>query len=125
MNTRSYHHTIIAFLTLLLIPGAALRAQQLSLEECRQLALMQNKKMKVADYQIEAAKAGLESANKNSLPKIDGTVMGLHFGKPLDALLPPVLGAASVMATQPIYAGGKIRLGKEAATTTVNLYEEQ
>lgn len=125
MKIKLYHYIFFSALLLFLVPVSALRAQQLSLEECRALALMQNKKIKAADYNISAAVAALESANKNSLPAIDGSVMGLHFGKPLDAILPPVIGAASVTASQPVYVGGKIRLGKQAATKAIELYRDQ
>lgn len=100
-------------------------AQVLTLDECLKKALENNKKLKAAQYQVDAAKAASDAATLNNRPSIDGSVMGIYLGNPLDKLLPAVQGSASVTITQPLYAGGKIKLGKEAAEKVVELYQDQ
>ena len=45
--------------------------QAMSLEECRQLAVENNKKLKVADEQIKSAKARRQEAFTKYLPGVD------------------------------------------------------
>jgi outer membrane protein TolC len=89
------------------------------------MALEQNKKIKAARYEIDAAKAANEAARLNDRPSFDASLMGIHVGKPITAFLPSVWGNASIDIKQPIYAGGKIKLGKEVTAKVVELYESQ
>lgn len=112
-------------LLMLGLSGSLMAQKSLSLMEARQMALAQNKKLKAAQFNIEAAKAmreGIEGADK---PKIDGSVAGFYFGKPLNGLLPEYGLSPSVMVQQAIYTGGKIKLGKQAADKGIEIYEEQ
>lgn len=95
----------------------------LSLDECRRLALEQNKKIQSAQLEVDAAKAARESAQLNDRPSVDASLMGIHVGSPLNKLLPDVLGNASLDLKQPIYAGGKIALGKQAYSKAVDIYQ--
>lgn len=101
----------------------------LTVADCQQLAITQNKKLKAAQYQVDAAYAAVQSANANAYPSIDGSVMGVYLGKPiggaLNGMIPEYMGSASVSVTQPIYAGGKIQLGKAAAAKGVSIQQEQ
>jgi outer membrane protein TolC len=97
----------------------------LTLEDARQMALQQNKKIKQAQYNIEAAKAVEVGAHATNKPVIDGSVAAFHVGKPLNLVLPGVGVSPSLTVTQPIYAGGKIKLGQAAAAKGVEIYESQ
>lgn len=111
-------------IAVVLLSGSAM-AQQLTLEQARQLALENNKKIKQAQHSIDAAKSVQEGANTSDKPVIDGSIAAFHVGKPLNTLLPGFGVSPSLTVTQPIYAGGKIKLGKAAAAKGVEIYEEQ
>lgn len=96
-----------------------------SLEECRQMALSQNKKIKAAQFQIEASKVARDASKLNDRPNIDASVIGLHAGKPLNQLLPSVLGSGSLVVSQPIYTGGQIKLGIDANNKAIEITEGQ
>jgi outer membrane protein TolC len=51
--------------------------------------------------------------------------MGLHVGKPLSSLLPAALVNAGVDVQQPIYVGGKLKLGKEVTGKLVEISKGQ
>ncbi|RBL89092.1 TolC family protein [Chitinophaga flava] len=105
------------------------QAPVLTVEDCQRMAIEQNKKIRAAQYQIDAANAAVKSAAANAYPAIDGSVMGAYLGKPiggaLNGAIPEYFGSAIVSVTQPIYAGGKIQLGKAAAAKGVNIQQEQ
>lgn len=105
------------------------QAQTLTLEECRRMALEQNKKIKAAQYNIDAAKAAKSSASASAYPSIDGSITGAYLGKPiggaLNGAIPEYLGAGMLTVSQPVYAGGKIRLGEKLAGKSVEISEEQ
>jgi len=114
-----------AFFSLFLLSGSAVAQKTITLAEAQQLALTHNKKLRSAQYNIQAASAareGLDGANK---PMVDGSVMGFYVGKPLSSLLPEYGVSPSVIVKQSIYAGGKIKLGKQAAEKGVEIYQEQ
>ncbi|WP_316839067.1 TolC family protein [Pedobacter gandavensis] len=101
---------------------ATAQSPQRSLEDFIRIAIEQNKKMKIAQTDIEAAAAANEAAKRNGLPALDASLMGVHVGKPLNALMPAISGSASLNITQPIYTGGKIKLAKNASAKMVDLY---
>lgn len=112
-------------IALLLFSGSTMAQQQLTLDQARQMALQNNKKIKQAQHGIDAAKAVQEGANTSDKPVIDGSIAAFHVGKPLNTLLPGFGVSPSLTVTQPIYAGGKIKLGKAATAKGVEIYEEQ
>jgi len=129
-------HHLQTILAILLVVGSVMsslpaqaQTQTLSLAECRKLALDNNKKIKAAQNQIEAARYLQKSVNANAYPSLDGSVLGVYLGKPLagafDGAVPEYFANGSVTASQPIYAGGKIRYGKEAAGKGVEISEAQ
>jgi outer membrane protein TolC len=115
----------IVITSLLIWHQATAQTPVLSLDDCRKMALEQNKKIKAAQYETEAAKAANEAARLNNRPSFDASLMGIHAGKPITTFIPSVLGNASLDIKQPIYAGGKIKLGKETTAKVVELYESQ
>ncbi|MFT3827825.1 MAG: TolC family protein [Chitinophagaceae bacterium] len=121
-----YPHIHIAGLALFMITGHQMLAQQaVSLETARQMALAKNNTVKAAEERINAAKAGKELADAAAKPKIDGSVTAFYFGKPLSQILPEYGASPSVTVTQPIYAGGKIKLGRQVAAKGVEIEEAQ
>lgn len=123
MNFRLYISGFLLFTGLSFPNQASAQVQPLSLEECKRMALEQNKKIKAAQYQVDAAQAAADGAKLNDRPSFDASVMGVHVGSPLDKMIPSVLANVSIDVKQPIYAGGKIRLGKEATAKVVEIYQ--
>jgi outer membrane protein len=115
----------LPFLFILSLSVKTIAQKNLTLEEARQLALKQNKKIIQAQYNIEAARAVQQGTRGLNKPAIDGSVSAFHVGKPLSSLLPAVGVSPSVTVTQPIYAAGKINLGQAAAAKGVEIYEQQ
>jgi outer membrane protein len=106
----------------------AVKAQQanvFTLQQCLDTAKENSKKIKAAQLQIDASKEAAEGAKLNNRPSIDGSFIGAHFGKPLSDLLPSVIGNLGVDVKQPIYAGGKIKLGMQATAKVVEIREGQ
>ncbi len=99
--------------------------QVLTLEQCRQLALATNNNLKISQENIEGAKAQKAQADVGGKPILNGSVNGFYFGKPLSGILPEYVVSPGVGITQPIYTGGKIKLGKEAASKGVEIREVQ
>lgn len=96
-----------------------------TLAQCRTLALENNKKMKIAHFDIEAAKSAHQSVLAAAKPAIDGSVLGVYLGKPLGGglggMIPKYLANGSVTASVPIYAGGKLKNGAAAALKGVDI----
>jgi outer membrane protein len=97
----------------------------LSLEEARQLAVSRNNNLKAAQLKIEGAKAQKAEADAKDKPRLDGSVTSWYFSKPFNTVLPDYGVSPMVTASQPIYAGGKIRSGKEMAAKGIEISEEQ
>ena len=111
-----------------------LKAQQLyTLEECRQMALEQNAKMKVTANKIQMAKQEKREAATNFFPSItltggtmkaDDGLIQMPMGEQTMKLLDEgTFGGA--MVTMPIFAGGQIYHGNQLAKLGVELSELQ
>ena len=111
-----------------------LKAQQLyTLEECRQMALEQNAKMKVTANKIQMAKQEKREAATNFFPSItltggamkaDDGLIQMPMGEQTMKLLEEgTFGGA--MVTMPIFAGGQIYHGNQLAKLGVELSELQ
>ena len=111
-----------------------LKAQQLyTLEECRQMALEQNAKMKVAANKKQMAKQEKREAATNFFPSItltggtmkaDDGLIQMPMGEQTMKLLDEgTFGGA--MVTMPIFAGGQIYHGNQLAKLGVELSELQ
>lgn len=100
-----------------------------TLEQCRSMAMENNKKMRAAHFQLEAARAAKKSADVNAYPLFDASVMGFQLGKPiggaLNGAIPELMASGTLNASLPVYAGGKIQNGKAAAGKVVEATEEQ
>lgn len=128
MNTKIYHYVFIA--VLLWQTTITLHAQeQYSLEDCKRIALENNKKIKASNYEIEASQALHKSVSANALPKLEGNVLGAHLGSPLgggfNGMIPDQFVNGTVTLSQPIYAGGKIRYGRQTAAKGIEIQEEK
>lgn len=112
----------IALVAVSLMVAQHANAQQnttYTLAQCRILALENNKKMKIAHFDIEAAKSVHQSVVAAAKPAIDGSLMGVYLGKPLGGglggMIPEYFANGSVTAAVPVYAGGKLKNGAAAA----------
>jgi outer membrane protein len=111
---------------LIIFAGNPTFAQQvLTLDQCLRLALERNNNLKSAQENINAANAYKLQQDAGAKPFIDLTVAGFYFGKPLNAAVPEYGVGPDVSFKQPIYAGGKIRLGKASAGKGLEIRQEQ
>lgn len=106
-----------------------------SLDDCKQLAIENNKKIKNSQLGINAAKEAKKNAFTNYFPSVSASGFGFKAKDPLVAMDmggTPVnfLGdgmAAAVTVSQPIFVGGKIVYGNKLAGlgVQVNQYQAQ
>ena len=111
-----------------------LKAQQLyTLEECRQMALEQNAKMKVAANKTQMAKQEKHEAVTNFFPSIsltggamkaDNGLIQMPMGEQTMKLLDEGMFGGAIV-TMPIFAGGQIYHGNKLAKLGVELSELQ
>jgi len=116
---------LYSLLTGIVITGAAAAQQPLTLEQCRQLAAERNHRLQAAQQNIAAAKARQAQAQAGGKPTADVSATGFYFGKPLNSLLPEYGISPGISISQPVYNGGKVKLGKEQAALGVVIEEEQ
>jgi len=147
---------VIGILSLSMFTGIA-NAQSLSLDSCKQLALINNKKIKEAKFETQAAQQVKKEAFTNYFPKVSATAFAMqasdylikmntpemnlpvYDGTPANiasatqfAYVPSLsIGAldymnlVSVMAVEPIFAGGQVVNGNRMASAAVNIREQQ
>lgn len=106
-----------------------------SLNDCKQLAIENNKKIKTSRLEINAAEEAKKNAFTNYFPSVSASGFGFKAKDPLVAMDmggTPVnfLGdgmAAAVTVSQPIFVGGKIVYGNKLAGlgVQVNQYQAQ
>ena len=111
-----------------------LKAQQLyTLEECRQMALEQNAKMKVAANKAQIAKQEKREAATNFFPSIsltggamkaDDGLIQMPMGEQSMKLLDEGMFGGAIV-TMPIFAGGQIYHGNKLAKLGMELSELQ
>lgn len=108
----------------------ASQAIELTLEQCREMALLTDENLKIA--QNEVAGAGLDKAVARTayLPKIDGSATAFCSAPDMelgDMMTMQIRGAymAGINLTQPIYAGGKIRAANRMAGVAQEISREQ
>ncbi|MDQ1095898.1 MULTISPECIES: TolC family protein [Chryseobacterium] len=105
--------------------GSQAQERVVSVDEVKNLALQNNKKIKKAQQNIEAAKAARTAAETGGKPTLDGSAGGYYISKPLSNLVPEVIGSANLNATQVLYAGGKVETGKKISSAAVDLQMAQ
>lgn len=129
MDYSNYLKIIIFFFLWAVYQLGWAQTGRLTIEECKELALQHNRKLKSAGLEIDAAKAAKRSTDANAYPALEGSIMGIYLGDPIGGamggMIPELMANGSVSASMPIYAGGKIRLGKTAAQKVVEIAEEQ
>ena len=93
-----------------------------SLEQSRQAALAYSTAIKNGQLKESSADFGLATAKSSYLPSVSGTGLGLYGFKDFVPAIPDVLNKGidnfyliGVTATQPLYAGGKIKTGYQLA----------
>jgi outer membrane protein TolC len=109
----------------LFMSSLAVAQRNITLEEFRQLAIRQNNNVKAADQNILVAEAQKNQADAGGKFTLDGSVTGFDFGKPLNTLLPEYGVSPGINFNQPIYSGGKNKLGRKVAALTVNIQAER
>ncbi|TJZ53705.1 TolC family protein [Sphingobacterium olei] len=126
MNTQKKILSIFLMLFLVLngFKGLA-QEKKISLEEAKSMALQNNKKLRQAQKNIEAAQAASASANAGGKPTIDGSVTGLYLSDPLKALLPEYQASGMLSVSQVLYAGGKVQNAKKLSASAVDLQSAQ
>ena len=96
------------------------KAQTLSLDSCKTLALRNNKKIIEANYEIQASTEVKKNAFTNYFPKVSANAFSMKSQDYLIQLSPEVgldyLNLASIMVAQPVFTGGRIYNGNRLAT---------
>ncbi len=118
-------------ISLSLLVSATLSAQQptsLSLAECREMALRYNESLIQQNHKLESAQLDEQIAKAQSLPMVDGSLMGLYM-KDQEAMGMTIqmrgLYDAGITVKQPIYVGGQITAGRKLAAIGVEAARQQ
>ena len=105
-------------------------SQQLTLEECCDIAAANNKQGKLADFSIQKAQLQLKNMNSNFLPKLSATGGYLYADKDFGAELMPSVAAelnlnntytGGVQIEQPLFLGGKLFAVRKMAQTGLSI----
>lgn len=105
-------------------------SQQLTLEECCDIAAANNKQGKLADFSIQKAQLQLKNMNSNFLPKLSAAGGYLYADKDFGAELMPSVAAelnlnntytGGVQIEQPLYLGGKLFAARKMAQTGLSI----
>ena len=105
-------------------------SQQLTLEECCDIAAANNKQGKLADFSIQKAQLQLKNMNSNFLPKLSTAGGYLYADKDFGAELMPSVAAelnlnntytGGVQIEQPLYLGGKLFAARKMAQTGLSI----
>lgn len=121
---------IITTLALSVAAVSQLAAQPLSLtlQDCRKLALEHNEQIKTANNAVEKAKLDRQIAFAQYLPKVDGSLTGIHM-KDQDIIGMSLQTRGTYMAginvTLPLYAGGQLTAANRLAQIGQTVSEEQ
>ena len=109
---------IISLIALIAATGLNAQTLNLSLQDCRQMAIANNEKVKTADNAVEKANLDKQIAFAQYFPKVDGSATGL-FMKDQDLLgwSLQLRGAylAGINVTMPLYVGGQISTANQLA----------
>lgn len=106
-------------------------AQTLSLDSCKQLALENNRKIKESKYEVAIAEQQKKEAFTNYFPKVSAAALAM---KSPDYLIEipamsistlDYMNMVSILAVQPIYAGGQISTGNKLASEAIAIRQKQ
>ena len=119
---------IISLIALIAATGLNAQTLNLSLQDCRQMAIANNEKVKTADNAVEKANLDKQIAFAQYFPKVDGSATGL-FMKDQDLLgwSLQLRGAylAGINVTMPLYVGGQISTANQLAKIGQEVSREQ
>jgi len=114
-----YRYLTAAIISLACSLGLSGRQMELSLPECRRLALENSEDMRIATNDVAKSELDCKIANTALLPKLDGSASGLYMLPDMDMSLAELQMRGTYMAgvilVQPIYTGGKITAGRRLA----------
>ena len=118
-----------------LMRGDRERQRTLSLEECREMALENNAKMKNARLDVEGAREGKKEAFTKYFPNVSavGTAFKANHGMMDMSVIPGLLELSmmddgllgGVTAIQPVFAGGQIVNGNKLADLALEVSRYQ
>lgn len=118
MNIRQMKKLTIAALLLgLLLPASA--QQTLSLQDCRDMALQQNKQLAISKLQMDVAKDVRSSAKTKYLPRVDAVAGYTHTNREFSLLNSSQKTALSNLGTNLTGA-----LGTDLSSTLTNLVQQ-
>ncbi|MFY0252892.1 efflux RND transporter permease subunit [Chitinophaga sp. 30R24] len=102
-------------------------AQQriLSLKDCKELAMQNNRQLLIGSARVQMADAQAEEATTAARPQIDAGATGFTFGNPINDILPGNGLYVNAGVMLPIYAGGRIRKAKIIADVNAQIAKEQ
>ena len=126
--------TVVVFSFIIALADALLaQSLSLSLQDCRQMALEYNEKIKTADNAVKKAKLDRQIAFAQYLPKVDGSFTLVHT-KNIDLLDQDFLWLslqtrgtylAGINVTLPLYVGGQLTAANRLASIGQTVSEEQ
>lgn len=110
--------------------GLATSAMDLTLKQCREMALTTDESLKIAENELLGARLDKDIAKTAYLPRLGGSATALYSipdSKIGDMMTMQLRGAymAGINLTQPIYAGGKIRAANRIAHIAQDISGEQ
>lgn len=120
----------ITTIILSLLTAARLSAFDLSLAECRSMALESDESLRIAENNVAGASLDKSVARTQYLPKLAGSATALYSApdsKMGDMMTTQIRGAymAGINLTQPIYAGGKITAANRLAEAGQEISRQQ
>ena len=120
---------IILQLLMLSLPAMS-PAMQLTLTECRDMALATDENVRISRNNLSGSELDRAVARTQYLPKLSGSANVMYIApdsKVGDMMTMQIRGAymAGISITQPIYAGGKILAADRMASAGVRISEEQ
>lgn len=104
--------------------------QALTLEECCDIAVANNKLCKLSDFSMQKAQLQAQNANSNFLPKLEAMGGYLYADKDFGAELMPAVAAklnlnntytGGIQIEQPLFLGGKLIAAKKMAKSGVSI----
>ena len=127
---------IMTTLVLFVAISSQLFAQSLplSLQDCRQMALVNNEKVKSADHAVEKAQLDRQIAFAQYLPKVDASLTMFHIQDQDLLEIGNLVGVtlqtrgtylAGISLTQPIYTGGQLTAANRLAEIGQTVSEQQ
>lgn len=110
--------------------GLASSAMDLTLKQCREMALATDESLEIAENNLLGARMDKDIAKTAYLPRLDGSATALYSipdSKIGDVMTMQLRGAymAGINLTQPIYVGGKIRAANRMANVAQDISREQ